>query len=286
MALYIVSGLPFAGKKRLFSAARLQTKQSSKYIFRYPIVTKESAKENKEQVLVSEEEFEKMKLEGSLVFSWKLGAAQLGYASDILISAEKEGKKIILHGLPPAVIPEVIKKVEKMVGVNLVCVNMYAHMEILCARAKGLDDKFNDRVFMKKVKKVESELPVAAVGLSVVKCVNEGTLEEGIAAFLTAIGFDPLIDIPPKSEAEIARQELATCPANEYLKRVLYPYLFPALSRIDSERPEDPIEMLALHLLRAARSDRIRSNELIELKEVTMQLRNRISREYNLPNRI
>jgi hypothetical protein len=34
----------------------------------------------------------------------------------------------------------------------------------------------------------------------------------------------------------------------EYLARVVYPFVLPALERIERERPEDPIEMLALYL--------------------------------------
>lgn len=92
-----------------------------------------------------------------------------------------------------------------------------------------------DQNFVKKVKKIESELPKIEPNARV---ENDRSLEAGLESFLHAIGFDPLLDIPPKSEEEKAAMELKTCSPQEYLKRVVYPHLYPALERIDRERPE------------------------------------------------
>lgn len=258
-----------------------KTTESPKYVFPKVIATKPL--ETEDATTVEEEEFEQIKGEGGYVVTWKTGSSQYGIGMDAVSSVTKDGAKVVIT-VPSEHLQPLITKLEgSYPGLKLVYVEVQATVEVITERAKELEEKFNDKNFAKKVKKVEGELPKME---EMAKCDNGGDLVDGVEALLTIIGFDPLLDIPPKSDEERLRRELKTCSAQEYLKRVLYPMLHPALERVDRERPEDPVEMLALYLYRSASTSRKRVKELTELKSVKTQLRDEIKKDYDVRGRI
>jgi len=114
---------------------------------------------------------------------------------------------------------------------------------------------------------------------------NEGTVEEGVEALLESLGFDPLTDLPPPSNGD-SGLDLATCSPQDYLKTVLYPHLMPAMERVDIERPDDPVEFLALYLQKSASVQQKRTEELLELKGVKTRLRAELASELTVVGRV
>ena len=135
----------------------------------------------------------------------------------------------------------------------------------LLVGANKLDDKL--ALVKKRLIKTMQELePLAPVATAV---NNDGTIADGVAALLPAIGFQGEIDfVNPNSTSNSnstansshgghgsakgghLSTPLATCPPQEYLERVIFPALTPALETLDVLRPTDPVEYLALLLLK------------------------------------
>ena len=80
--------------------------------------------------------------------------------------------------------------------------------------------------------------------------------------------------------------DLSTCSAQEYLSRTIYPTLAPLLTALDQIRPSNPVEYLALSLIREASTTRERVAQLDQIHEMREGLREQFKREYNVEGRV
>jgi hypothetical protein len=159
-------------------------------------------------------------------------------------------------------------------------------IEILVQRAKALDEKCNERVVAKKLKKQYSQEPTAAENgdnssVVVTTILNDGSVVQGVEAFLVALGFDPDRDIPSVDPADLKR-----CAAQDYLKRTVFPDLAPALTLLELQRPANAVEVLALQLIKQASMRKHHVAKLIKAKQVRQQLRQSLMAEYNVSGRV
>jgi ribose 1,5-bisphosphokinase PhnN len=131
----------------------------------------------------------------------------------------------------------------------------------LLVGAPKLDEKL--ALVKKRLVKLMQELePLSAVGTVV---NNDGSVEEGTAALLAALSFQGEADFAdrltatagasagaggPRAGSRGAALHLQTCPAQEYLEHTVFPALVPALETLDVLRPSDPVEYLAMLLLK------------------------------------
>jgi hypothetical protein len=86
--------------------------------------------------------------------------------------------------------------------------------------------------------------------------------------------------------AALPEFSLQTCSAQEYLARTIYPTLAPALQLVDSVRPADPVEFLALQLAKEADTRRQRVEQLNHIHDIREQLRAQYKKEYSVAGRI
>ncbi len=88
---------------------------------------------------------------------------------------------------------------------------------------------------------------------------------------LQAIDFDPEEDfkVPPPAPAD-----LKSCTPQEYLCRTIYPTLIPALQMLDTMRPSDPVEFLAMCMLRDEHMARVQLAQLKKVREAEQNIRN------------
>lgn len=208
---------------------------------------------------------------------WKANGS-LGYvASDITEVLAKKMK--VVFRVPRDKLAEVEKKAAEIDGLAVTVLDLVVSQSVLVARAALDDDKFNDKAFLKRVKAIPE-----AKGETIVQVDNEGAEEGGVEALLAALGFDPLTDLPPEDDE--GQLNLATCSPQDYLKSVLYPYLAPALERINVERPQDPVEMLAIYLKKSTGAKRERLKELAELKAMKYKFRAEAKTESTVVGRV
>lgn len=97
------------------------------------------------------------------------------------------------------------------------------------------------------------------------------------------IQFTPDITVNPSNATAV---DLSTCSVEEYLSRTVYPLLQPALSIIDTVRPADPIEYLALILYESSNTNRAATIELEQLESIKSALKQQLTAEYSLPGRV
>lgn len=277
MAFFCVTGLQYAGGKTLFDAARKYVEESPKYVFYDPVKAGGAAEEGK--TAMTEEEFNDQKDAGQIFAAWKVGLINYGIHEDAVAIAE--GGKTVVVVVPREQVMMVEKALQKADEVKFTIINLQVDQDMLVERGKVIEEKFNEKNFRNKIKKFED-----LRGDNVVKIDNEGTIEEGVEEFKKAIGFDPLLDIPPKPKAEDAELDLKTCSPQDYLKATLYPALYPAMTKIQMERPGDPIEYLAFYLYAHATTTKKREKELLNLKAVKASLREKLKKEYTVIGRI
>lgn len=84
----------------------------------------------------------------------------------------------------------------------------------------------------------------------------------------------------------INRFNLATCSPQDYLYRTIYPTLSPLLSQLTVLRPSDPIETLALLLLKSESEKKENVAKLNEIYATKEKLREQLKKEYNVTGRI
>lgn len=274
MAFFCLTGLQYAGAKTLFESARKFVEESPKYVFYDPVTA--PAEEGKTGI--TEEEFNEQKDAGQIFAAWKEGPKNYGIHEEAVAIAE--GGKTVVVVAPREQVMMVEKALQKS-EVPFTIINLKVDPDILVERGKVVEEKFNEKNFRNKIKKFEE-----IRGDNVTKIENEGTIEEGVEEFKKAIGFDPLLDIPPKPKAEDAELDLKTCSPQDYLKATLYPALYPALTKIQIERPGDPIEYLAFYLYAQATTTKKREKELLNLKAVKASLREKLKKEYSVIGRI
>jgi len=279
MAFFAITGLQYAGAKTLFTETRKVVQESPNFLFYNYHVTEASGDQKDGQVVLTEQEFEDKKDDGTILSSWKENGINYGIAKDSLEAAE--AGKFVVVVVPREQFPS-LEKTASNISVEFKVVNICPTHENLTARAMEVEGKnFNEKNFIKnKLKKFEE-----IRGENVIKVENNGTVEEGVKELIAAIGFDPLLHILPKEGGE-SGIDLKTCSPQDYLKATLYPFLNPALEKINRERPEDPVEFLAMYLYNTAATTKLREKELVELKKVKSSLRDKIKKEYQIIGRV
>lgn len=80
--------------------------------------------------------------------------------------------------------------------------------------------------------------------------------------------------------------DLATCAAQDYLARTVYPALAAALDQVDHVRPADPVEYLAVLLHKEAETSRKRIDQLNQIHTLREQLRAQFTKEYSVAGRV
>jgi hypothetical protein len=146
-------------------------------------------------------------------------------------------------------------------------------------RAKALDEKCNERVVAKRLKKQYSQEPTAEnsdvssrYSTTAAQCIVQG-----VEAFLVALGFDPDRGIP-----SVNPEDLKRCSAQDYLKRTMFPDLAPAMTLLEMQRPSNAVEFLALQLIKQTSMRKHHVAKLIKAKQVRQQLRQSLTAEYNV----
>jgi hypothetical protein len=126
-------------------------------------------------------------------------------------------------------------------------------------RGKSLDAKIDEKlvVVRKKLTKMLSDAESLHPQLCLVH--NNGPVVEALVELLKSLD---LSSAPPEQgdsdagsaadSADAAAVDLKTCPAEVYLQHTVAHTLELALSQLDALRPADPVEFLALHMLREA----------------------------------
>jgi hypothetical protein len=80
--------------------------------------------------------------------------------------------------------------------------------------------------------------------------------------------------------------DLQTCPGNVYLQYAVLPSLYPALQTLDSIRPSDPVEFLAVMMLQNSSRLRKGEEEAVEILQLQEDVWKQISEQYSTSDRL
>lgn len=137
---------------------------------------------------------------------------------------------------------------------------------------KNTDDKLNN--IKKRLVKMVQEADVLSSNVCVVP--NDGTIEQSTTDMLRALDFEGERDFASQQTSVSSVVDLKTCPPDVYLQHTVIPTLLPALQILDTVRPADPVEFLALHMLKQEQITRVQTLEaqaIADLKEkLTIQV--------------
>jgi len=122
----------------------------------------------------------------------------------------------------------------------------------------------------KRLTKLMSEAEPFASAPGVVHINNENSIDSAVEEMLSVIGFDPENDFKVEPTVSTGLQD---CPAQEYLQKTVYGALFPALRALSVMRPADPVEYLALTLLKQSQSTSVQQQQLERIRSVEAALR-------------
>ena len=119
------------------------------------------------------------------------------------------------------------------------------------AQAQKLEEKL--QAAKKKITKMLTD--AEGIHAQVTTISNDANINTGVVHVLKALDFQGDADLlpPPSTPTEEASDEpidLSTCSPDKYLQRTVGAALEVALRQLEIVRPADPIEYLALHLLR------------------------------------
>jgi ribose 1,5-bisphosphokinase PhnN len=264
------------GKASLFQEAQRVAQRSPYYSFA-PVCTTKDEKlcHALSEQRVSEEEWKQTEW----LVSWKDKTTQFGISSEVLSSLENNIKTIII--LPHTQLAELAAKIDAERFPTTI-IHVTGTPDILAERrAKTKDEQ---KKLSKKLKKQTDDLRLKALPQDEGKVVdvwNDATIKEAALLLLGALGFNASVDIPPPDE-----NDLQNCLPQDYLKRVVFPYLAPALSMMERIRPADPVNWLALQLYKDASETKSTVAELTRAKQMRLEIRRKQANEFAIEGRI
>lgn len=299
MSIFIVVGGPLAGKKTLVSGAKTILKESEKYAFVSNVTTRIDATKDPKtgiverelspvhEVAATDEEFIKTKGESGFAFTWeeaneKKKPSRYGVPKSMLEDLDAKKKVILI--IPRPQLADFEKQFNSYT-VKYISITVPAHLLISRDKKKVVPAKG-----AKDDKKVPAKgAPGKAVdqadmtGPNVITISNGSTPEDGVSDFLNALGYNPDTDFLPPPNAAF---DMRKCPPQEYLKRVLFPALAPAMHILEVTRPTNPIEFLALTLIQNDHATRVQTGQLSAIHDMKSKLREQYKKDYLVNGRI
>lgn len=278
MSLFVVLGLAGIGKHTVCVTVAEQISRSPGYIFTPVLTTKDASAVRGLEQSIAEQEFKAVKTDPLKLVTWKDKGKEFAIGPAAL-KALQEGLKVITI-VPLAQLETVQQAVTAHApDATVNFISLSCKEDILAERrSKSKEEaKKLGKLLKKHQDKYTSQLP----SQNILEVPNDGPVEETSALFLKALGFDPKLDIPPPDE-----NDLKNCLPQDYLKRVIFPYLAPGLALLDKVRPDDPVGWLALYLVKESSETNELVAELNKAKTIRQDLRKEMAREFNVPGRV
>lgn len=176
-------------------------------------------------------------------------------------------------------------------GIDLASLAAGYHAMAASAASLLAGSKLEERLgaAKKKLTKMQADsepLPSSALVLD-----NEKPVDQTVAVFLEATGIraDPSASAASASSSPLAAAaagsagesdetaDLATCSAQEYLKRTVLPYVLPALQTVEALRPSDPVEYLALCILQRSEQEATLLKQLQAIRRAEQGVRDSLA---------
>lgn len=164
--------------------------------------------------------------------------------------------------------------------------------QIALATTALVGTKIEERLAVAKKRLAKMQSESEPVSPSVVVIDNDKDVDAAFDSLLSAIGYDPNTDFKSSSPSSSSTSssssissshdgsvDLKTCDANEYLRRTVLGSLMRSLEIIDAVRPSDPIEYLALSLLRDNQLSTVQNEQLREVRDAELMIRKKVMEE-------
>jgi thymidine phosphorylase len=193
---FFVVGPSGAGKDSLIDGAR---EVLGDFVFARRVVTRPHGSPGEDHEALNETDFARLDGQGEFLITWSAHGLRYGLRRDLLNSIS-QGHHVIANG-SRAMIDLLSSRVPR-----LVVVEVGAPTSVLAARILGRGRETPDEILKRVTRQVE---PTSA-DVEVLKVLNDGTLEQGIERFVTALG-RATQPAPPSMrvlKAKIAGEEL------------------------------------------------------------------------------
>jgi len=286
MVLFVLVGVGSPGKTTIINSAQDVVKKSPFYLFS-PIITTARREDRDrpegpegdskavsfaDEKFVSDEEFKQLSEEDGLGLTWKDRLTSYALLKEVVEALEAD-KKVVISA-PATALPELEAALSKY---GMTIVRITASPELLAARKTG--NKAEVKLVVKKIAKLQNDLKARTEPMLVID--NSGTVDEATQQLLLMMGFDAAFEIPPPDA-----NDLQNCLPQDYLKRTVFPCLAAGLTLLDTVRPADPVDFLAMYLHRSATTTTRKVAEMREQQRLRTELRKEVQLQYDVEGRI